>query len=109
MRQQVKNLKRFQMSNAALVSPPPPPQPSLPMHTFVAVSDALVEAVLAAVFHLSYHRLQQQQQQRQQQQQQQQQSAHSSAPTLRSNSTTSGLFQSMAYLRGVLPLLQAGG
>jgi hypothetical protein len=31
------------------------------------------------------------------------------APTLRSNATTSGLFPSMAILRGVSPSLQAGG
>ena len=34
---------------------------------------------------------------------------YSCAPTLRSNATTSGLFLSMAHLRGVLLSLQAGG
>ncbi len=34
---------------------------------------------------------------------------YSCAPTLRSNATTSGLFPSMAHLRGDLPSLQAGG
>jgi hypothetical protein len=36
-------------------------------------------------------------------------SSYCEAPTLRSNATTSGLFLSMAILRGVLPSLQAGG
>jgi hypothetical protein len=35
--------------------------------------------------------------------------AYSSAPTLRSNATTSRWCLSMAHLRGVLPSLQAGG
>ena len=36
-------------------------------------------------------------------------SSYCEAPTLRSNATTSLLFQSMANLRGVIPTLQAGG